>query len=79
MFVVILIGFNEELVFRGFLLHSFRSRMPLIGAIVATSVLFALMHTGTPGPDASALSIVVTIGCFWLAVLQAAVTSLADR
>jgi len=73
MFVVILIGFNEELVFRGFLLHSFRSRMPLIGAIVATSVLFALMHTGTPGPDASALSIVVTIGSvFALAVLQAA-------
>jgi membrane protease YdiL (CAAX protease family) len=71
--VVILIGFNEELVFRGFLLHSFRSRMPLIGAIIATSALFALMHTGTPGPDASTLSIVVTIGSvFALAVLQAA-------
>jgi len=69
--VLLLVSFNEELVFRGFLLRSFRTRLPLIGAVVAVSALFALLHTGTP--DESVASIVVTIGAvFSLAVLQAA-------
>jgi membrane protease YdiL (CAAX protease family) len=69
--VLLLVAFNEELVFRGFLLRSFRTRLPLIGAVVTVSALFALLHTGTPGE--SVASLVVTIGAvFSLAVLQAA-------
>ena len=69
--VLLLVAFNEELVFRGFLLHSFRTRLPFIGAIVTVSAIFALLHIGTPGE--SVASIIVTIGAvFSLAVLQAA-------
>ncbi len=69
--VLLLVAFNEELVFRGFLLRSFRTRLSLVGAIVAVSVLFALLHTGTPGE--SAVSIGVTVAAvFSLALLQAA-------
>ena len=69
--VLVLVAFNEELVFRGFLLHTFRTRLSLIGAVVTVSALFALLHTGTPGD--SVASIVITIGAvFSLAVLQAA-------
>ena len=69
--VLLLVAFNEELVFRGFLLHSFRTRLPLIAAIVMVSAVFALLHIGTPGE--SVASIIATIGAvFSLAVLQAA-------
>ena len=69
--VLLLVAFNEEHVFRGFLLHSFRTRLSLIGAVVTVSAIFALFHTGTPGD--SVASIVMTIGAvFSLAVLQAA-------
>ena len=68
---LVLVAFNEELVFRGFLFYSFRTRLSLIGAVAAVSAIFALLHTGTPGE--SVASIAVTIGAvFSLAILQAA-------
>lgn len=69
--VLLLVSFNEELVFRGFLLHSFRTRLPLIGAIVAVSALFALLHTGTPGESVASIGVTIA-AVFSLAVLQAA-------
>ena len=69
--VLVLVAFNEELVFRGFLLHSFRTRLSLIGAVVTVSAIFALLHTGSPGD--SVASIAVTLAAvFSLAILQAA-------
>lgn len=68
---LLLVSFNEELVFRGFLLHSFRTRMSLIGAVVAVSVLFALLHSGTPGESVASIAVAIA-AVFSLAVLQAA-------
>lgn len=68
--VLLLVGFTEELTFRGFLLHSFRTRMPLGVAVGAVSVLFALLHTGTGESVASIIATIVAV--FALGVLQAA-------
>jgi len=39
-----LAGFSEELMFRGVLFGALRTRLPLLGAIVVTTVLFGLVH-----------------------------------
>ncbi|MEN8041760.1 MAG: CPBP family intramembrane glutamic endopeptidase [Actinomycetota bacterium] len=71
--ILLLIGFNEEIVYRGFFLHAFQTRMPLFTAVSVSSVVFALMHMGTPGADASTLSILITmLAVFSLAILQSA-------
>ena len=68
--VLVLVGFTEETVYRGFLLHAFCTKLSLLAAVFATSSLFALSHTGT---GETAASVVVTIiAIFSLAVLQAA-------
>lgn len=69
--ILLLVSFNEELVFRGFLLRSFRTRMSLIGAVVTVSVLFALLHSGTPGESVASIGVTIA-AVFSLAVLQAA-------
>jgi hypothetical protein len=68
--VLLLVGFTEELTFRGFVLHLFRTRMPLGIAVAAVSALFALLHTGTGESAASIIATIVAV--FSLAVLQAA-------
>jgi len=68
--VLILVGFTEETVYRGFLLHAFRTKLPLGAAVVATSSLFALSHTGT-GETAASIAVTI-VAVFALAVLQAA-------
>lgn len=44
-FVPLLIGFGEEVMFRGILLHSAVQAMPVARAMTLSAVLFAVMHT----------------------------------
>ena len=40
-----LVGFSEELMFRGVMLRSFRTRMSIWPAVIATSLLFGSVHS----------------------------------
>ena len=66
--VLVLVGFVEELVYRGFLLHIFRRRLSVGAAVSVASAVFSLTHLGAGG---SVGSLVVTVAAvFSLAVLQ---------
>jgi len=54
----LLIGFNEETIFRGFLLGGLKSRFGLMPAVLISSAIFGLMHllNGLSGADPAFLA-----------------------
>ena len=65
----------EELLCRGYLLTVTRDAMGVRGAIIATSVLFGVLHLGNPGATAESVA-VVTISGIFLATVRVALDSL---
>jgi membrane protease YdiL (CAAX protease family) len=53
-FVLILVSFSEELVFRGYILNNLLQSMPKMPALLVSAILFAGFHT--LNPDMSLLS-----------------------
>ncbi len=43
-FAALIVGFFEELLFRGVLLHGLRSKLPAIAAVLVAAVIFGLFH-----------------------------------
>lgn len=48
-FILILVSFSEELVFRGYILNNLMQSMPKIPALLVSALLFAGFHTLNPG------------------------------
>jgi membrane protease YdiL (CAAX protease family) len=77
--LVVVAPVAEEVLFRGYLLGKLRKLFPTWAAILATSVLFGLIHVGTTGAwnvavDTFALSIIlcllrVSTGSIWASML----------
>lgn len=73
--LVVVAPFAEEVLFRGYLFGKLRKYMPLWGAILITSVLFAVVHgQWNVGLDVFALSIVLCLlrvytGSLWASIL----------
>lgn len=77
--LVVVAPVAEEILFRGYLLGKLRKLFPTWAAILATSILFGLIHVGTTGAwnvavDTFALSIVlcllrVSTGSIWASML----------
>jgi membrane protease YdiL (CAAX protease family) len=65
----------EELLCRGYLLTVTRDVVGVRGAIIATSVLFGVLHLGNPGATAESV-VVVTISGIFLATVRVALDSL---
>lgn len=51
-FAFLMVGVYEELMFRGYILQRLNERAGRIASIVASSVMFALLHAANPGADA---------------------------
>lgn len=45
LFSVIISHISEELMFRGIILNSLNKKLPLVAAILISSILFSLMHS----------------------------------
>jgi membrane protease YdiL (CAAX protease family) len=61
------VGFTEELLFRGYILHNLGERMPLWAALTVSSVLFGLFH----GLHASVADLAeIMLGGFMLGLLR---------
>lgn len=58
----LLVGFYEELMFRGYVLQVLNERAGRAVSIAVSSVVFALMHGANPGADITAIVNVVAIG-----------------
>jgi membrane protease YdiL (CAAX protease family) len=79
MTLVVVAPVAEEVLFRGYLLGKLRKLFPTWAAILATSILFGLIHVGTTGAwnvavDTFALSIVLSLlristGSIWASML----------
>ncbi len=65
----------EELLCRGYLLTVTRDAIGVRGAIIATSVLFGVLHLGNPGATAESVAVVTLSGIF-LATVRVALDSL---
>lgn len=48
-FILILVSFSEELVFRGYILNNLMQSMPKMPALLVSAMLFAGFHTLNPG------------------------------
>lgn len=48
-FILILVSFSEELVFRGYILNNLMQSMPKMPALLVSALLFAGFHTLNPG------------------------------
>ncbi len=66
-FLIIGIGFTEELIFRGWLLEEFKNQFGLKKAIVSQALIFSLVHIGLDLPLLEMLSILT--GLFFLGIL----------
>ena len=73
--VLTLAALAEELFMRGYVLTTLRASVGTPGAIVITSVLFALLHLGNPDPTVVGIAMVGLAGYF-LAVVRIATGSL---
>lgn len=71
----LLVGFSEELMFRGVLLHGARSRFSVVAAVAITAVMFGSVHvlngllTGD-FPAAFAQALQATLFGVWIAALR---------
>jgi uncharacterized protein len=59
---------HEEVVCRGYLLTALRDSIGVRGAVIATSVLFGLLHVPNAGSTAESVGIVILAGIFLAAV-----------
>ena len=48
-FILMLVSFSEELVFRGYILNNLLESMPKLPALLVSALLFACFHTLNPG------------------------------
>jgi hypothetical protein len=62
---------GEEMMTRGYLFAALRDGVGWLGALVATSVGFGLLHLGNPGANAQSVAVVIFAGVFLAAVLVA--------
>jgi membrane protease YdiL (CAAX protease family) len=62
-------AFAEELMFRGYPFAVLRERFGWRAAVVATSLVFGLVHVANPGVSVEAIAMVVLAGVFLAAVL----------
>jgi membrane protease YdiL (CAAX protease family) len=58
----LLVGFYEEVMFRGYVLQVLNERAGRAASVVVSSVIFALMHGANPGADITAIVNVIAIG-----------------
>jgi membrane protease YdiL (CAAX protease family) len=63
-----LAALHEEVVCRGYLLTTLRDSIGVRGAVVATSVLFGLLHVRNAGSTVESIGIVILAGIFLAAV-----------
>lgn len=61
----------EELVLRGYLLSALSDGIGRVGAVLATSLVFGLLHLRNPGVSGLAVTVVVVAGIFLAAVRMA--------
>ena len=66
-FLIIGIGFTEELIFRGWLLEEFKNQFGLKKAIISQALIFSLVHIGIDLPFWEMISILT--GLFLLGIL----------
>ncbi len=57
-----LVGFYEELMFRGYVLQVLNERAGMAASIAVSSLIFALMHGANPGTDVMAIVNVAAVG-----------------
>lgn len=57
-----MVGFYEELMFRGYVLQVLNERAGRTASIVVSSIVFALMHGANPGADVMAIVNVTAVG-----------------
>lgn len=62
------VGFSEELVFRGYVFRTLAERMPLAPAVLATGLLFALVHFTVGGFSAMFVLSVLLFSTMFLAM-----------
>ena len=58
----LLVGFYEELMFRGYVLQVLNERAGRAASIAVSSIVFALMHGANPGADITAIVNVTAVG-----------------
>ena len=75
-FLIIGIGFTEELIFRGWLLEEFKNQFGLKKAIILQALIFSLVHIGLDLPLLEMVSILT--GLFFLGILLS-LTRLKDN
>ena len=75
-FLIIGIGFTEELIFRGWLLEEFKNQFGLKKAIILQALIFSLVHIGLDLPLLEMVSILT--GLFFLGILLS-LTRLKDK
>lgn len=73
--VLVPAAFAEELMIRGYLLSALADGIGRVGALILTSVVFALLHVSNPGMEPGALVVVGLAGVF-LGAIRFATSSL---
>ena len=63
--VLIFVGWNEELIYRGYILQTLTSGINLFWATLITSVYFGLEHLSNPNSNAMAVAGIFLIGLFF--------------
>lgn len=63
--VLVFVGWNEELVYRGYILQTLTSGINLVWAIIITSLYFGLEHLSNPNSNAMAVAGIFIIGLFF--------------
>jgi len=58
----IIVAINEELIFRGYILNNLMDSMPKYWALLASSVLFGILHLGNDNIDAIGFSNIILAG-----------------
>jgi len=64
----LMVGFYEELMFRGYVLQALEERGNRVAAIIVSSLLFAILHFANPGADPTGLLNTALIGALLAAI-----------
>lgn len=63
--VLVFVGWNEELVYRGYILQTLASGINLVWGIIITSLYFGLEHLSNPNSNAMSVAGIFIIGLFF--------------
>lgn len=63
--VLVFVGWNEELVYRGYILQTLTNGINLVWGIIITSLYFGLEHLSNPNSNAMAVAGIFIIGLFF--------------